>query len=613
MPEPIKTKQAGWEEKEAMESRSFPAALHGAAFVSSEGKVYRLFAEDESSSLGETLQFDRFEYEPPPAENREDHPIFPMTLRFFSDSQTETDEKNADSFDGSLPSTLSLDEALRRLRAVEGTWGRRSEEPSVRIFDSMSQSATVRSRRVLGKAQPSEDPAPTDRQHTIPLFDAAQPCRPPKTVSVQETRTDQPKNLGGPSRQNASVAAKPIQTSEFRAAATRSTEISFEILEKPAANVPWQAVAARLETEKKSEPQQETSEPTLEKTPSNEFLFRERPVIEKQRTCTLDGSVVELRVDNDDRQTPASPIPLIHVVMPPPRRRPRFVPRKESMRPRFEEERPEHLTPTTLTAVEEETSASETKTLETASESFETAAVQEILVEEKSAVVEEPFVVTTVVEEWEPAESVPDETAFEMGEPLKLRSISFRWPDVCDALKKKADTQIGSLADYLVALKEHGRKTICFHGFFPAEGCTTLLLCAVRELTDRGFSVLLVDGNVRHPELPMLLDVPKPTKNDELLSLADHRLELLSLTGKTPERSKQVGLLKNSYDFILIDAGSLTEGEPSEKTLFWQETAADGVMLVINTKNRQPVNLEAVDGRLRQHGIELLGVSENYV
>ena len=655
--EPITPRQAVWEENRAMESRSFPAALHGAAFVSSEGKVYRLFAEDESPSLGETLQFDRFEYESELTEERDDFqsgPILPMTLRFFSDSIDSTTEA-VEGIDSSPPSTLPLDEALRRLRAVEGTWGRRSEEPAVRIFDSMSQSATNRSRRVLGRTwtpksnfeekhteenrqrstirwdeivlrtaeEPFDDAAQTERR-IIRLFETETSHGTPTTETIKSTsdhatRADKPKNVIGPFRQRVSAVEKPVRlpergakvTSEFRAAIVRSTDISLEILEQPVDKAPWLIGRPCPETEKTAAIQKETPvEKAQHKNVSvKETLFRQRPLIKKQTTLLSPGppppltSVVELRVDAGVQQT-VTPIPLIRVVMQSSRRRSGFVPRKETIRARPVEQCPENFV---------ETEASEvirTEFVNTVSELLEATAIHEILAAENP----------NVIEEWGPSLSNVDEVPSGISSMLRPFSVAFRWPTVCDALKKKAETQICSLADYLIALKEHRRKTICFHGFFPSEGCSTVLLCAVRELTDRGFNVLLVDGNGRNPELAKLLGVPAPMGNGERFALVDDRLELLLLIGnssktegKSLKLSERVGFLKNSYDFILIDAGSLTEGEPLEKTLFWQETAADGVLLVINTKNRQPVNLEAVDARLRQHGIELLGVSENYV
>jgi Mrp family chromosome partitioning ATPase len=266
-------------------------------------------------------------------------------------------------------------------------------------------------------------------------------------------------------------------------------------------------------------------------------------------------------------ETPPVPIPLIHVVLPTPRRRAAPVPRTP-LRRRKEE-----------------------------------------ILEQSEVVVATPTS--------EPETVIVDTTPSFLPEVevTELRCVPFLWPTICDKMKEKAAQQIGLLADDLIAQHEQGRKTICFHSYLPSEGCSTHLLCAVRELTDRGFSVLLVDGNVHRPQLLELLDIPTTAEDGERLSLIDHRLELLSLhglPGETNPLSLQVGSLKNSYDFILIDAGSLTEGEPSEKDLFWQETATDGVFLVVNAKNHRPVNLKAIANSLHRHGIELLGVSENH-
>ena len=519
-----------------MESRSFPAALHGAAFVSSEGKVYRLFAEDESPSLGESLQFNRFEYESA-IEQLDDFravPPFPMTIRFSPDSAEtvmNVDERIGNTLNCPSPSTLSLNEAIRRLRAVEGLWRRRSEEPSVQLFDSMSQSATDKSKRVFSKTQPS--------------------------ISEVGRTEEKPQ--------------RPV---------VRQSKIDFQPTTKPFEEE-FDVRGLGLECEKNS---------------NSGFL------------------PLEYRIpDTDSQPTDHEPRPTIHllrVIMRAPQRSVRFVPQRKTgaCRQRGRTERPESIVAETVEQIDNGEVVSMLK--------FETTDTSELIFgEDNSIVVKEPMLEKVVEETLAPHPNV-NQDAEERDEPIKPRCVSFRWPSVCDALKEKADRQIRSLADHLIVLKENIRQTICFHGFFPSEGCSTLLLCAVRELTDRGFNVLLVDGNTRNPELPKLLGIPTAWALGERLALVDHRLELLSLygtTGKMNSTLTQVRLLKHSYDFILIDAGSLTEGDPSEKTLFWQETAADGVFLVVNTKNRQPVNLDAVGSRLRRHGVELLGVSENYV
>ena len=148
-----------------------------------------------------------------------------------------------------------------------------------------------------------------------------------------------------------------------------------------------------------------------------------------------------------------------------------------------------------------------------------------------------------------------------------------------------------------------------------------MLLCAVRELMERELRVLLVDANCHHPMLPELLGVELTPGSAERVTLIDERLELLSwgeravgADGKTEvDQSAYIGHLREGYDFVLIDGGSLTEGIPEEKTIFWRETETDGVILVVNAMTHRPLNLEAVDKNIRKHGVELLGVMENYV
>jgi hypothetical protein len=198
------------------------------------------------------------------------------------------------------------------------------------------------------------------------------------------------------------------------------------------------------------------------------------------------------------------------------------------------------------------------------------------------------------------------------------------WPEYLQSLESAASDQIGFLADHLEMLQRCNCRTISFNGFYPGDGCTTLALCAARELAERGYRVLLADAHRQNPVLPKLLCLKTDPHLYEIITLIQNSLEFLPWTETAIEIASPnvpymqsfaeiIQSFRNDYDFILLDNGSLIESPLAERVLFWQETYSDGVLLVLNKKNPAPVNVQNIAHRLRQYHINLLGVVENYV
>jgi Mrp family chromosome partitioning ATPase len=77
--------------------------------------------------------------------------------------------------------------------------------------------------------------------------------------------------------------------------------------------------------------------------------------------------------------------------------------------------------------------------------------------------------------------------------------------------------------------------------------------------------------------------------------------------------AKVVESHRTEYDLILLDNGSVTESPLSEFYEFWNRTKLDGVVLVANPKHPSAVPVSHIAERLRQHGIHLIGITENCV
>jgi len=593
---------------------SLPDALYGAAFVSSEGRVYRLFSDDDQPSLGGVLRLDSSEFPSTPVEDgnqprewkEKNHPTNVLFSDFPSVSKDGVPEA-AD--DQAAPTTLSIEEAIRRIRAVEGVWSRRAEEPAIRLLDTMSQSAADKSMRALSNSQTSKqdsriNPGKTDILPEEPL---------PKIFSITSGRVNTEsceKSTQGLERKNAAaplcreivVAGKPIflgerrvnLTSEIRKVSVCTADVPPGVLEQSTDRKRAPFFVGKTNT-RYSLSRYSGEKFDLEILPDDDLPFPTPPNIEHWEIKPYDTAFV---LETEARPCETNLIALTQVDVPMTRRRQGLVPRRHLSRHR------------------------QMKMADVAEQFKATTARSQLneLTPELVGVIEEtpPFkevaesVVATIV--------LPEVIATDrVRETVKPQRVSFRWPPKSDIVKERASQQICLLTDRLLALRKRGRTRVCFHSFFPAEGCSTMLLCVVRELVERGCRVLVADANMYHPVLPELLGIALGSA--ERVTLIDERLELLPWgkwgeadAGKSQwDQSGSIARLKEGYDFVLIDGGSLTEGRPEEKKIFWQTTATDGVLLIFNAMTHRPLNLEAVDRSLRKHGVELLGVMENYV
>ena len=201
--------------------------------------------------------------------------------------------------------------------------------------------------------------------------------------------------------------------------------------------------------------------------------------------------------------------------------------------------------------------------------------------------------------------------------PPSIDTSSFRWSEQLNSLMQTASNQIRMLTDHLIVQSNQGVKAICFKGVSPGDGCTTLLLCATRALTERGYRVLLVDAHHRHIDLPKQLNLSgNLDSEDEVVAVNNHLSLWVWHESKTVAENRAilatiVSTHREEYDLILLDDGSVTECPLADFVEFWDRVEPDGVVLISNTKREVPVS--HITGRLRQHHIHLIGITENYV
>jgi Mrp family chromosome partitioning ATPase len=196
---------------------------------------------------------------------------------------------------------------------------------------------------------------------------------------------------------------------------------------------------------------------------------------------------------------------------------------------------------------------------------------------------------------------------------------TFQWSVLSDSLKQTASNQIRMLTDHLIVQSNQGIKGICFKGVLPEDGCSTILLCAVRALTERKYHVLLIDAHHRHIDLPHQLNLSGHWDTGNAVITLNEYLGMWVWQESRTEKENTLLLAeilatnRENYDLMLLDCGSLTESPLVEFAELWNQIEPDGVILVPNMKQPQEISMPHIADRLRQHQIHLIGIAENHV
>ncbi len=155
---------------------------------------------------------------------------------------------------------------------------------------------------------------------------------------------------------------------------------------------------------------------------------------------------------------------------------------------------------------------------------------------------------------------------------------AFRWSSVVDELLRDHSQVLAPVVDQLLSAREAGRTMVGIAGTRPGVGCSTLLLCLSRLLSQKNMQVALVDGNFAKGDLATQLGLEFDTGWEDALngsvplaetvvrSLQDH-LAILPLAGPCStaeallagiQTSVTAGVLRYHYDMVLFDLGAAT-------------------------------------------------------
>lgn len=212
----------------------------------------------------------------------------------------------------------------------------------------------------------------------------------------------------------------------------------------------------------------------------------------------------------------------------------------------------------------------------------------------------------------------------------------FTWPRVCRRLIARAGEEFDRLADALMTANHRGQKVLAIAGCRRGEGATTLLLCAARQLADRGVNLVLVDADLARPRIAKRLGVQpqlgwNETSDDEgttldqtIIEASSSALALSSVrepssstghtTGDWSRLAPSLDTLREHYEMVLVDLGPLEDIESLGAALGRTvDKKIDALLIVHNPRVTSIERLAEVEQQLTAAGVPLAGMIENFV
>ncbi|NQT38857.1 MAG: hypothetical protein HQ581_15280 [Planctomycetes bacterium] len=223
------------------------------------------------------------------------------------------------------------------------------------------------------------------------------------------------------------------------------------------------------------------------------------------------------------------------------------------------------------------------------------------------------------------------------GPPIPAWQVDhFAWTTDCQRLLQTAQGAWDQLGEALIRATSHGRKVLGIGGARSGEGSTAVLLCAARQLAQRGLSVAIVDGDFQSPRLAERLGLApeagweqvlqgEAVLSDALIESTGDNLIILPLahapTGSHWEHegarliSETLAMMRRGFDLVLVDMGALesgTTGElPPEATAL--AASLDASILVRDVRSTPRYWLGELQNHLAMAGATPIGVVENFV
>ena len=209
----------------------------------------------------------------------------------------------------------------------------------------------------------------------------------------------------------------------------------------------------------------------------------------------------------------------------------------------------------------------------------------------------------------------------------------FSWPRPVEVLIAAAGSEFAQFISELEERIRGGRQTLIVTGCERGEGRTTLTLALGRLLANRGMRTVLVDCDVRAPQMAEALGVrpelgwddvyaERLSVTDAMIESLDDRISLLPMRNGLANPRAMAGnrtlaamidTLRANFDVVLLDVGPLAD-DPSAIDLTSAMTGArlDDALVVRDRRRTGSKEVQSVCRRLSALGIHHWDIAENF-
>jgi Mrp family chromosome partitioning ATPase len=215
----------------------------------------------------------------------------------------------------------------------------------------------------------------------------------------------------------------------------------------------------------------------------------------------------------------------------------------------------------------------------------------------------------------------------------RLEVDRFDWPDAVSRLSESAARELGGFVEQLAARSYRGERLFNLMGMHRGVGCTTVLLAAARELSRRRLRTAIVDAKFSGPILAPRLGIAagggweqvcsgSASLEEIMISSVDDAVTLVPLADSSSPAmlklgglhvSVMFGLLRDHFDIVLVDAGTMDElGDACQISTCGTTAQPDGVFLVYDRRSTQEATIAEACRRLAAVRMDVLGRVENF-
>ncbi|MCE9606132.1 MAG: hypothetical protein K8U03_14645 [Planctomycetia bacterium] len=209
----------------------------------------------------------------------------------------------------------------------------------------------------------------------------------------------------------------------------------------------------------------------------------------------------------------------------------------------------------------------------------------------------------------------------------------FHWPRNVEVLIAATGNEFAQFTAELEERIGAGRQTLVVTGIGRSEGRSTLVLALARLLANRNLRAVVVDADLRQPQLAELLGIrPELGWDDvyaERLSLTDALIESLAdrvtllpmRSGFSNPRALAgnktfagiIEQLKQNYDAVILDVGPLPDDQDTiDLAAALTGCKLDDAIVVRDRRTTSPKDVQAVCRRLAVLGVHHCDIAENF-